>query len=99
MTAQLVQSSVMGAALTILGVLIQRLLDRRRSPALPGREPGSGLGTAERRFLARIAPRAVGSDDPTAIRVRTPSTMDYVPSPLAGPAAPEESRSSTLGRT
>ncbi len=35
-TAQLAQSSLMGAALTMLGLLIQGLHDRRRPPALPG---------------------------------------------------------------
>ncbi len=35
-TAQLAQSSLMGAALTALGLVIQRLHDRRRPPALPG---------------------------------------------------------------
>jgi hypothetical protein len=96
--AQLVQSSLMGAALTSLGVLIQHLIDRRRSRPLPGREPVPGIGPP-RGDSSMDRAAAVGSDDPTAIRVRTPSTLDYVPSPLTDPAAPEESRSSTLGRT
>ncbi len=96
--AQLVQSSVIGAALTILGVSIQHGLDRRRSPTLPAREPASGLGPS-RGDSSLNRPSGVGSDDPTAIRVRTPSTMDYVPTSMAGPTATEEARSSTLGRT
>jgi hypothetical protein len=47
--------------------------------------------------MKRSAP--VGSDDPTAIRVRTPSTLDYLPTSLAGPPEPAESRSSTVSRT
>src|SRR5262249_27699148 len=43
--AQLVQSSMIGAALTFLGVSIQHLIDRRRSRSRPGREPGSGFGS------------------------------------------------------
>lgn len=98
MAAQLAQASLMGAALTSLGLLIQHSIDRRRSPTIPVREPTSGIGaTREGSSMNRVA--TVGSDDPTAIRVRTPSTMDYVPTPLAGASAPEESRSSTLGRT
>jgi hypothetical protein len=96
--AQFVQSSLMGATLTILGVSIQHLIDRRRSRPLPGREPGSGLGPS-RGDSSLNRPAVVGSDDPTAIRVRTPSTMDYVPTSLAPPTAPEGTQSSTLGRT
>ena len=96
--AQIGQSSLMGVALTLLGVSIQHVLDRRRSRPLPGRDSGSGRGPARSdSSLNRAA--AVGSDDPTAIRVRTPSTMDFVPSPLAAQTSAEESRSSTAGRT
>jgi hypothetical protein len=96
-TAQLMESALVGAALTLLGLLIQHRLDRRRAPARPGREPGSGLGPSPGDSSLNRG-LVVGSDDPTAIRVRTPSTVDYVPTPLAGPADAEESRSSTLGR-
>src|SRR5262249_1484960 len=96
-TAQLIQSALVGAMLTLLGLLIQHLLDRRRSPARTGREPASVLGPIlGDSSLDRAA--IVGSDDPTAIRVRTPSTLDYVPTPLAAPTGAEEPRSSTLGR-
>jgi hypothetical protein len=97
LTLQLVQSALVGAALTALGLLIQRLLDRRRAPAQPGRESGVGAATP----IGDPAPNrgaGVGSDDSTAIRVRAPSTMDYVPSPLGDPSAVDEARSSTLGR-
>ena len=96
--AQIGQSSLMGVALTLLGVSIQHLLDRRRSRLRPGRDSGSSLGAARSdSSLNRAA--AVGSDDSTAIRVRTPSTMDFVPSPLAAQTSAEESRSSTVGRS
>ena len=96
-TAQLAQSSVMGAALTSLGLVIEHLLERRRARSLPGREPSSALGPIiTDSSLNRGV--TVGSDDPTAIRVRTPSTMDYVPTPLADPVAEEAAGSSTLGR-
>ncbi len=81
------QSAFMGAALTLLGLLIQRLLDRPK-PSLPARETspagGQAIGDSS---LKR--PAIVGSDDSTAIRVRVPSTMDYIPSPIPG-SAPEE---------
>jgi hypothetical protein len=96
-TAQLAQSAFLGAALTAMGLVIEHLFERRRSRAVTGREPSSGLGPiVTDSSLERGA--TVGSDDPTAIRVRTPSTMDYVPSSLASPGAGEEARSSSLER-
>jgi hypothetical protein len=96
--AQLAQSASLGAALTALGLVIQHLLDRRRAPALPAREAGSALVTpSSDSSLERGA--IVGSDDPTAIRVRTPSTMDYVPAPVPDPDVKEEAGRSMLGRT
>ncbi len=95
-TAQLAQSASLGAALTAMGLVIQHLLDRRRSPPVPGRDPSSSLTPALTDSAVNRG-AVVGSDDPTAIRVRTPSTMDYVPTPVAG-ATEDEARSSTLGR-
>jgi hypothetical protein len=96
-TLMVVQSAFIGAALTFLGLLIQRLLDRKKPPALQARESGpSGSQILGDSSLDR--PAIVGSDDSTAIRVRVPSTMDYVPSPIVGPVADESARSSTLGR-
>ncbi len=100
LTMQLVQSSMMGAALTMLGLVIQGRLDHRRPPVPTTREPSSATGQPiGDSSLNRGAGAGVGSDDPTAIRVRTPSTLDYIPSGLPGPVAAEEARSSTLGRT
>ena len=96
-TLMVLQSTFIGAALTLLGLLIQRLLDRKKPPAIPAREPGpSGSQIVGDSSLDRQA--TVGSDDSTAIRVRVPSTMDYVPTPIAGPVTEESARSSTLGR-
>lgn len=99
---QLAQSSFLGATLTGLGLLIQSRLELRRWPApAPGtaRESSSGTVTPLPEPSPEVAAGlAVGSDDPTAIRVRTPSTLDYVPSPMTGSSEIAESRSSTLGR-
>jgi hypothetical protein len=98
LTVQLVQSSMMGAALTMLGLVIQGRLDHRRPPVPTTREPSSATGQPiGDSGLTKDA--GVGSDDSTAIRVRTPSTLDYIPSGLPGPVATEEARSSTIGRT
>lgn len=102
---QVIQASVMGVALTLLGLLIQRQLDRRRAPAGPsGRDAGSAGGTPPgdsslNRGAGTPMVATVGSDDSTAIRVRTPSTLDYHPAPLVGPTLADEPRSSTLGRS
>ena len=76
---------------------VQRLHDWMRSPALSAREPaGVAPQTVTDSSLNRS--EGVGSDDSTAIRVRVPSTIDFVPAPAAGPAPPEDARSSILGR-
>jgi hypothetical protein len=89
LAAQIGQSALMGAALTCLGVLIQHQLDRRRSPSQPpAREPSSGVGQPRADASPAREP-GVGSDDSTAIRVRTPSTMDFVPTALTGQTVEE----------
>jgi hypothetical protein len=91
------QSAFIGVALTLLGLLIQRLLERTRSPAVPGRDPSS-ITVQPASDSALNRPAGVGSDDSTAIRVRVPSTMDFVPSHVAGPPTRDEARGSTLER-
>jgi hypothetical protein len=76
------QSAVIGLALTVLGLAIRSVIERSRGMRLPAREsslltvrpPGdSGLDRSS----------GVGSDDSTAIRVRVPSTVDLAPTPAA----------------
>lgn len=95
--AQLAQSASLGAALTALGLVIQHLLDRRRARSLPTRDSSSLLAPAPADSAVDRGP-IVGSDDPTAIRVRTPSTLDYVPAHSAGTTEDVEAGSSTFGR-
>jgi hypothetical protein len=90
-----IQSASIGAVLTLLGLLIERLLERsipRRMLAHPGNVMISPAGANS--SLSRSP--AVGSDDSTAIRVRVPSTFEYAPAPIAGEPAGEESRSSAM---
>jgi hypothetical protein len=96
-TLLVLQSAFIGAALTFLALLIQRLMDRKKPPAIQSREPGAPAGQATG-DSALERPATVGSDDSTAIRVRVASTMDYVPTPTNGPLVEESARSSTLGR-
>jgi hypothetical protein len=76
------QSSVTGAVLVLLGLAIQRLLDRRRPPTAAVPAPASGASSSSGLAGAPPASAGVGSDDSTAIRVRTPSTLDHVAAPL-----------------
>jgi hypothetical protein len=76
------QSSVSGAVLALLGLAIQRLLDRRRTPTAEARTPAPTPLSSSGLSGAPPASAGVGSDDSTAIRVRTPSTLDHVATPL-----------------
>ena len=96
-TLMILQSSFIGAALTLLALVIERLMDRRRPAAMRGRESGLSAGKLPAdSSLER--PATVGSDDSTAIRVRVSSTMDFVPSPIAGSLVEESARSSAIVR-
>jgi hypothetical protein len=92
----LLESGVIGAALTFLGLFVEALIVRSRAPSIPAQSgatpaPQSGSDSGEKR-----APE-VGSDDSTAIRVRVPSTVDFIASPLAAPPVSEEPRGSRWG--
>ena len=90
------QSALSGVILTLLGLLIQRLIERPRAGAAAGPRPGSGAGQGGPGASA-AGSVGVGSDDSTAIRVRASSTMDYV-SPLALSPEPESSLRSRIGK-
>ena len=80
------QSAAIGVALTLLGLVIRSVIERSRGMRLPSRD--SSLFTvrpAADSSLDRSS--GVGSDDSTAIRVRVPSTLDFVPTPTAEPPA------------
>jgi len=93
------QSALSGVILTLLGCLIQRLIERARSsgaPAIPMPAPGpvqAGAGASQ------IGPDGVGSDDSTAIRARASSTMDYAPQPLTLAPEQDSARSSRVGHS
>ncbi len=93
------QSALSGVILTLLGLLIQRLIERSRSsaaPAIPLPSPGPGqAGTG----ASQITPDGVGSDDSTAIRARASSTMDYAPAALTLAPEQDSARSSRVGQS
>ena len=93
------QSALSGVVLTLLGFVIQRLIERARSsgvPAIPMPLPSpaqAGAGGSQ------IGPDGVGSDDSTAIRARSSSTMDYAPQPLTLEPEQDSVRSSRVGQS
>jgi hypothetical protein len=93
------QSAFIGMTLTVLGLVIERLLERSRSPSSPARDSTLMSGQQAADSALSRSP-SVGSDDSTAIRVRAPSTstMDFVPAPVSVPQGKDETRSSTRGR-
>ena len=91
------QSSVIGVLFLLLGLLIERMIERSRWPSLPtGRGSSPNGRIAADSSLNRSA--GVGSDDSTAIRARVPSTLDHVPAPKGTAHLPEDARSSTVER-
>jgi hypothetical protein len=94
-----VQSAMSGVVLTLLGLLIQRLIERARSsgpPALTMPTPGLGQTGAG---ASQTGPDGVGSDDSTAIRARASSTMNYAPAPLMLTPEQDSARSSRVGQS
>ncbi len=92
------QSALSGVVLTLLGLLIQRLVERARlsgPAAAPMPPPSSGLMTTGG---SQVGPDGVGSDDSTAVRVRASSTMDYLPQSLNFSPEADSARSSRVGR-
>ena len=74
------ESAVIGAVLTLLGLLIEVLVARSRMLSMSARGVARPATRANADSSLKRAPQ-VGSDDSTAIRVRVPSTIDFVASP------------------
>jgi len=92
-----IQSALIGVVLTIVGLVIEGLIERSKSQWMPARRRSVTIRPAAAdSSLNRSA--SVGSDDPTAIRVRVPSTLDYVPAPLAASPIENEARSPSVER-
>ena len=90
-----VQSGMVGVVLTVSIVVMQRLIEGRRGEPAVYVDPNGRAALAPGSTLSRAA--VVGSDDPTAIRVRSVSTMDFVPAPPAPPVKTSETASSRSG--
>jgi hypothetical protein len=91
----IVQSSLGGIVLALAGLAIQRLIDRPRGIESNAAAAGTPSGSSD--LVSPPGDQAgVGSDDSTAIRVRTPSTMDHVAAPLVVTGDPPSARKSSF---
>jgi hypothetical protein len=96
-TFLVLQSAALGALLALLGLVIERSIERGSMRwSRSGRSAPPAVRPVTDSSLNRSA--GVGSDDSTAIRVRVPSTVDHTPAVDAGQDVRPEVRSSTLGR-
>jgi hypothetical protein len=92
------ESSVIGGVLTLLGLLIELLFVRSRvrtrvAHARPVPTPRAGADSSLKR------PPEVGSDDSTAIRVRVPSTVDYIVAPVSASPEGDDARGAIWGNS
>ena len=91
------QSAALGVALTVVGLLIESVLERTNiRPLRTSRGTRPSTRPATDSSLNRSA--GVGSDDSTAIRIRVPSTLDHSPVAVDAPEPRQEIRSSTVQR-
>src|SRR5262249_37322039 len=91
-TLLVLQAAALGAALALLGLLIERSIERSSARSLAVRPAGTAaIRPAGDSSLERSA--GVGSDDSTAIRVRVPSTLDHTPASMVVPEAGQDARS------
>ena len=97
-TFLLLQAAALGAFLSLLGFVIERSIERASVRLTRTGRGGLPAGRSSTDSPLK-GTAAVGSDDPTAIRVRVPSTVDHAP--VGTPAGQEvvpELRSSTVQR-
>jgi hypothetical protein len=92
------ESALLGVMLTMVGLVIELLIERIRSRSVWARPvvvPASR--PVPDSSLNRLP--SVGSDDSTAIRVRPSSTLDFVPAEIAAPQVLDDPRTPTLEGT
>jgi len=94
----ILESALLGVALTLLGLFIELMIERSRFLSIPVR--GRALSATRASPDSSLnRPPTVGSDDSTAIRVRVPSTLDFIAAPIVGGEVVDEPRGSSLERS
>ena len=95
----ILESAAAGIALTLVGLLIESRIVRLRADVRPGRVAvAAGARPGSDSSLRPSAAPIVGSDDSTAVRMRAPSTLDFVATPLIAPEIASEPRDSDWKR-
>jgi hypothetical protein len=78
-----IQSALLGVVLTMMGLVLDRLMERARWTKAPRRQANHPSGRRAISDSSLQRSKGVGSEEPTEIRVRVPSTVDYAPAPFA----------------
>jgi hypothetical protein len=95
-TLLMLQSAVFGAILSLSGLLIESLIVQSRARSMAAR--GGAVVTIRPTTDSSLhRSSSVGSDDSTAVRLRAPSTLDFVAAPIA--AQEDEARGPSWERT
>jgi hypothetical protein len=89
----ILESALLGVVLTLLAFLIELVIERARFLSIPAHGRALATTRASPESSLNLSP-TVGSDDSTAIRVRVPSTVDYIAAPVVGEEVDERSESS-----
>jgi hypothetical protein len=92
------QAAALGAFLALIGLLIERSIERSSLRSHQRAERGGAVAVRPATDSSLNRSAGVGSDDSTAIRVRVPSTLDHAPAVVVAPEARQEARSSTVRR-
>jgi hypothetical protein len=92
------ESALLGLMLTMVGLVIELLIERIRSRSVRARPVAVPTSRPVPDSSLNLRP-SVGSDDSTAIRVRPSSTLDFVPAEIAAPQALDDPRTPSLEGT
>ncbi len=92
------ESALLGVVLTLVGLIIELLIERMKSRSVRTRTVTVGAGRPVPDSSLSMRP-SVGSDESTAIRVRPSSTLDFVPAQVSAEDALDNQRAPSLEGT
>jgi hypothetical protein len=92
------ESALLGLMLTMVGLVIELLIERIRSRSVRARPVAVPTSRPVPDSSLNLRP-SVGSEDSTAIRVRPSSTLDFVPAEMAAPQSLDDPRTPRLEGT
>ena len=92
------ESALLGVVLTLVGLLIESMIERIRSRSVRPRPVVIAASRPVPDSSLNLRP-SVGSDDSTAIRVRPSSTLDFAPAQIAAQEVLDDPRTPTMEGT